>query len=205
MANHLRYSGLSPDAQRNALEAIIRSSPLLMEVLVGLRDDGLPDHLLVAGAIYNLVWNRLTGRPDVTGINDIDVFYYDASDTGWDAEDVVIKRLDTRFAHLPLPVQVRNQARVHLWFPQKFGTPFQPLTSSAEMLGRYASKTHSVGARLEANDTMTIVAPFGLDHIFSMRIVPNPVLDNKKAHETKAARAQSMWPEVTVLPWPDGA
>jgi len=205
MANHLRYSGLSPDAQRNALEAIIRSSPLLMEVLAGLRDDGLPDHLLVAGAIYNLVWNRLTGRPDVTGINDIDVFYYDASDTGWDAEDVVIKRLDTRFAHLPLPVQVRNQARVHLWFPQKFGTPFQPLTSSAEMLGRYASKTHSVGARLEANDTMTIVAPFGLDHIFSMRIVPNPVLDNKKAHETKAARAQSMWPEVTVLPWPDGA
>ena len=205
MANHLRYSGLSPDAQRNALEAIIRSSPLLMEVLVGLRDDGLPDHLLVAGAIYNLVWNRLTGRPDVTGINDIDVFYYDASDTGWDAEDVVIKRLDTRFAHLPLPLQVRNQARVHLWFPQKFGTPFQPLTSSAEMLGRYASKTHSVGARLEANDTMTIVAPFGLDHIFSMRIVPNPVLDNKKAHETKAARAQSMWPEVTVLPWPDPA
>ena len=205
MANHLRYSGLSPDAQRNALEAIIRSSPLLMEVLAGLRDDGLPDHLLVAGAIYNLVWNRLTGRPDVTGINDIDVFYYDASDTGWDAEDVVIKRLDRRFAHLPLPLQVRNQARVHLWFPQKFGTPFQPLTSSAEMLGRYASKTHSVGARLEANDTMTIVAPFGLDHIFSMRIVPNPVLDNKKAHETKAARAQSMWPEVTVLPWPDGA
>ena len=205
MADHLRYSGLSPDAQRDALEAIIRSSPLLMEVLTGLRDDGLPDHLLVAGAIYNLVWNRLTGRPDLSGINDIDVFYYDASDIGWDAEDVVIKRLDARFGHLPIPVQVRNQARVHLWFPQKFGTPFQPLTSSAEMLGRYASETHSVGARLEANDTMTIVTPFGLDHIFSMRIVPNPVLDNKKAHEAKAARAKSMWPEVTVLPWPDGA
>jgi hypothetical protein len=188
MRDHFRYSGLTFAAQRDALEAIIRSSPLLMEVLAGLRDDGLPDHLLVAGAIYN-----------------VDVFYYDASDLSWDAEDVVIKRLDTRFAHLPLPVQVRNQARVHLWFPQKFGTAFEPLTSSAEMLGRYASETHSVGARLDADDTMTIVAPFGLDHIFSMRIVPNPVLANKKAHEAKAARAQSMWPEVTVLPWPDGA
>jgi hypothetical protein len=205
MRDHFRYSGLTFAAQRDALEAIIRSSPLLMEVLAGLRDDGLPDHLLVAGAIYNLVWNRLTGKPDLTGINDVDVFYYDASDLSWDAEDVVIKRLDTRFAHLPLPVQVRNQARVHLWFPQKFGTAFEPLTSSAEMLGRYASETHSVGARLDADDTMTIVAPFGLDHIFSMRIVPNPVLANKKAHEAKAARAQSMWPEVTVLPWPDGA
>jgi hypothetical protein len=205
MADHLHFSGLSDDAQRDELERMIRSSPLLMEVLVGLREDGLPDHLLVAGAIYNRVWNRLTGRPDLTGINDIDVFYYDASDIGWDAEDVVIKRLGTRFAHLPIPVQVRNQARVHLWFPQKFGTAFEPLTSSAEMLGRYASKTHSVGARLEADDTLTIVAPFGLDDILSMRIVPNPVLANKKAHEAKAARAKSMWPEVTVLPWPDGA
>lgn len=203
MPNHLRHAGRPAAEQRAELEEIIRSSPLLMEVLTGLREDGLPDHLLVAGAIYNLVWNRLTERPDLTGINDIDVFYYDASDLGWDAEDVVIKRLDRRFAHLPLPVQVRNQARVHLWFPQKFGTPFAPLTSSTEMLGRYASKTHAVGVRLEQDGTMTILAPFGLDDIFSMRIVPNPVLANKKAHEAKAARARLLWPEVTVLPWPD--
>jgi hypothetical protein len=204
MPSHLRFSSLSLDTQRDELERIIRSAPLLMDVLAGLRDDGLPDQLLVAGAIYNLVWNRLTGRPDLAGINDIDVFYYDDSDLGWDAEDVVIQRLAQRFAHLPLPVQVRNQARVYLWFPHKFGTAFSPLTSSAEMLGRYASKTHAVGARLEADDTLTIVAPFGLDDIFSFRITPNPVLDNKKAHEAKAARAKTMWPEVTVEPWPDG-
>ena len=158
MADHLRYAGLPHDTQRDALAAIIRASPLLIEVLEGLRADGLPDHLLVAGAIYNLVWNRLTGRPDLTGINDIDVFYHDASDLSWDAEDAVIRRLAARFAHLPLPVQVRNQARVHLWFPQKFGMPFEPLASSAQMLGRYASKAHAVGARLEPDDTLTIVA-----------------------------------------------
>jgi uncharacterized protein len=200
MLSHLRYSGLSAAAQRDALEEIMRTAPLLMEVLTGLREDGLPDHLLVAGAIYNLVWNRLTGRPDLNGVNDIDIFYFDASDIGWDAEDVVIKRLEKRFARLPIPVQVRNQARVHLWFPQKFGTAFEPLASSAEMLGRYASKTHAVGARLEADGTMTIVAPFGLDDVFSFRITPNTVLANKKAHEAKAARAKSMWPEITVVP-----
>jgi hypothetical protein len=205
MSSHLRYSGLPFAAQRDQLEAIIRSAPLLMEVLTGLREDGLPDHMLVAGAIYNLVWNRLTERPDLAGINDIDVFYYDASDLGWDAEDLVIRRLGLRFAHLPLPVQVRNQARVHLWFEQKFGTPFEPLSSSGEMMGRYASKTHAVGVRLETSGEITVLAPFGLDDIFSFRITPNPVLANRKAHEAKAARARSMWPEVTVLPWPDGA
>ena len=50
---------------------------------------------------------------------------------------------------------------------------------------------------------MSTFAPFGLDHIFSMRIVPNPVLANKKALEAKAARALSVWPEITVEPWPD--
>lgn len=199
---HLKLSGLPDHEQRLALTAIIRSSPVLMAVLEGLRDDGLPDQLLVAGAIYNLVWNRLTGRPDLNGINDIDVFYFDGSDLSYGAEDVVIKRLDQRFAHLPLPVQARNQARVHLWFPQKFGVAFEPLTSSSEMLSRYASKTHSVGVRLEADDTLTIVAPFGLDDIFSFRIVPNPVLMNKPAHEAKGARARSVWPEIIVVPWP---
>jgi hypothetical protein len=201
MTNHLRYAGQPHDIQRQALEAMLRDEPVLMEVLRGLREEALPDSLLVAGAIYNMVWNRLTGRPGLNGVNDIDVFYFDASDIGYDAEDLVIKRLAARFAHLPLPVQVRNQARVHLWFPQKFGTPFAPLTSSEEMLGRYASKTHAVAARLEADDSLSIFAPFGLDEIFSFRVTPNHALANKAAHEAKGARAKAAWPELTVLPW----
>lgn len=201
MSHHLRFSGENEAVQRAELERIIRSSPLLMEVLEGLREDGVADQLLVAGAIYNLVWNRLSGRPDLTGINDIDVFYFDDTDLSYEAEDVVIQRLAGRFAHLPLPVQVRNQARVHLWFPQKFGVPFEPLGSSGEMLGRYASETHAVAARLETDGKLSILAPFGLDEIFSFRITPNKVLYNKPAHDAKGARAKTVWPELTVLPW----
>jgi hypothetical protein len=202
MTHHLRFSGADPTTQRDALEAIIRGQPVLMTVLEGLRDMALPDHLLVAGAIYNQVWNHLTGRPDLTGVNDIDVFYFDDSDIGWDAEDKVIKDCDARFAGLGLPLQVRNQARVHLWYEAKFGSPFSPLTSSAEMLGRYASRTHAVGARLDAADRMEIVAPFGLDDLFSFRMVPNPVLDNRVSHASKGARAKAIWPELTVIDWP---
>ena len=203
MTDHLRFSGAQTQTQRDALDAIIRSRPVLMTVLEGLREMALPDHLLVAGAIYNEVWNYLTERPPLTGVNDIDVFYFDSSDIGWDAEDRVIKACEARFAGLSVPVQVRNQARVHIWFEQKFGSPFSPLTSSAEMLGRYASKTHAVGARLNAHGTMEIVAPFGLDDLFSFRMVPNPVLDNRVAHMKKGERAKAIWPELTVVPWPE--
>jgi hypothetical protein len=199
MKDYLRLAGKSHDEQRAALVAMIRDEPVLMDVLAGITE--LPDSLLVAGALYNMVWNRLTGRPPLHGIADIDVFYFDAADLSYDAEDVIIRRLAVRFAQLPLPVQVRNQARVHLWFEQKFGAPFTPLSSSAEMLGRYASKTHAVGARLRADGGLEIVAPFGLDDVFSFRITPNPVLENRAAHEKKAARAKSVWPELTVIDW----
>ncbi|WP_193334516.1 nucleotidyltransferase family protein [Devosia beringensis] len=203
MNMHLRYAGAAPESQRQALAAIIRDQPMLMVVLEQLRDMALPDHLLVAGAIYNSVWNALTGRAALTGINDIDVIYFDDRDLGWDAEDRVIKALEARFAGLPIPVQARNQARVHLWFEQKFGIPFLPLRSSAEMLGRYASKTHAVGARLNDAGGLEIVAPFGLDDLFSFRMVPNPVLDNRVAHASKAERAKAIWPELTIIAWPD--
>lgn len=200
--SHLKHAGQPSAAQAAALEAIIRSDSLLTAVLEGLRHEDLPDWLLVSGAIYNTVWNVLTGRAPQTGIKDIDVAYFDASDLSYEAEDRVIRRVAARFAHLPVPVEVRNQARVHLWFPQKFGQPFPPLGKSAEMLERFASKTHAVAARLEADDRMTIIAPFGLDDMFSFRIVPNPALDNRPAHESKGARAKSVWPELTVVPWP---
>jgi uncharacterized protein len=202
MDAHLRFSGLPYDAQAAELERIIRAEPVLMAVLEGLRDAALPDGLLVAGAIYNTVWNVLTDRPALNGVNDIDVFYFDDSDLSYAAEDLVIKAMAARFADLPLPVQVRNQARVHLWYPQKFGQEFSPLTSSGEMLGRYASKTHAVAARLDEGDKISILAPFGLDDIFSFRIVPNPVLtSNRATHDRKGARAKSVWPEIEVVPW----
>lgn len=200
MTNHLRFSGAGDAAQRAALEAIIRGEPTLMRVLTTISDLNIPDAWLVSGAIYNCVWNRLTDRPALHGVNDIDVIYFD-TDLSWEAEDRVIKAIDQALDRLPVPVQPRNQARVHLWFEQKFGFPFAPLGSARESLLRYASKTHAVAAQLDADGGLTIDAPFGLEDMFAFRVTPNPVGDNRLTHETKGARIRSMWPEVTIVPW----
>lgn len=203
MTDPLRLAKAPFDLKLETLTAFIGAETVLMEVLHGIRDMQLPDGMIVAGALYNLVWNRLSARPGLSDVNDIDLFYFDP-DLSWAAEDRVIQEVTARFSNLPLPVQARNQARVHLWFAEKFGaTEFTPLTSSAEMLGRYASKAHALGARLEADDRMSIVAPFGPDDVFAFRVAPNPVLPNKATHDTKAARAKAIWPEITVVPWPD--
>ncbi|HEV7292990.1 MAG TPA: nucleotidyltransferase family protein, partial [Devosia sp.] len=120
MGQHLRFAGKGEIVQRRALATIICADPVLMAVLRGMQELGLPDALLGSGAIYNTVWNALTGRPPLTGIKDADVVYFDDTDLSYEAEDAVIRRAAVQFAGIPLPVEVRNQARVHLWFPQRF-------------------------------------------------------------------------------------
>jgi hypothetical protein len=187
--------------QHRCFELIICSDPGLMRLLTVLRELALPQWRLVAGCLYQTVWNVLTGRPRGTGINDYDVIYFDDRDLSWDAEDAVIRRVAAATAGGVGPVEVRNQARVHLWFEQRFGTPYPPLAAADEAIARYASIAHAVGVRLESDDRLDIAARFGLDDIFAMVIRPNHGLDNAASHARKARRVKASWPKVTVLPW----
>jgi len=106
----------------------------------------LPDAWIVSGCLIQTAWNVLTGRAVDYGINDYDVFYFDA-DTSWEAEDAVIRALQGRLARLGVPMEVRNQARVHLWYPQKHGLPYPALQSSTEGIDRFLTKNTQVGIR----------------------------------------------------------
>jgi hypothetical protein len=199
--DHLRFSGLDFEKQRAILIDILKADTLTGSALQRARDFGLADWMIVSGAIYNTVWNSLTGKPSGYGIKDIDLFYFDASDLSWEAEDVIIKAGEKHFAKLPVAVEIRNQARVHLWYPERFGRQCPAYRSSAHSLGYFASRTHAVGVRLAGIGAFEVTAPFGLDDIFSFRIVPNRVIDNQATHEEKAARAKHRSPEISVVPW----
>ena len=180
------------------LRALIRRNARLMEVLAVARDQALPDWLVFSGAIYQPVWNHLTGRPLDHGIKDYDLGYFDPSDISYEAEDVLIRRVAAALdPPLREMVEARNQARVHLWFEAHFGEPYAPLRDTAEALTRFAAPTFAVGARLEADDRLTIVAPFGLEDLFAMRIRPNP-LRQAKGFDRIAANVQARWPEVVI-------
>ena len=98
-------------------------------------------------------------------------------------------------------LEVRNQARVHLWFEDRFEVPYSPLASADEALQRYASVVHAVGIRFEADGRLDIAAPFGLSDLFAMVIRPNRALENAVSHTRKATRAQAVWTEVVVIHW----
>lgn len=180
------------------LEAILRAAPSLMQVMETARELDLPDWLLFSGAIYQRVLNDVTGRDPDYGIKDYDLGYFDP-DTSYEAEDRVIKQVAAAFEPpVREMVEVRNQARVHLWFEGKFGEPYSPLTRTADALDRFTSATFAVGAKLERDGAMTIVAPFGLEDLFALRLRTNPIRKTNGFLRTAQA-AQQRWPELEIV------
>jgi len=180
------------------LTEIARAAPSLMRVLRTARMLDLPDWLVMSGAVYQRVLNRLTGRAPDYGVRDYDLGYFDASDISYDAEDVVIRRGAAAFDEkLKSIVEVRNQARVHVWFEAHFGEPYTPLSSTAEALERFVSPMFAVGVRLEAEDRLYIEAPFGLADLFALRLRPNPRRPYG-GFDRVAASVVRRWPELTV-------
>lgn len=181
------------------LTDIVRANPALMHVLTTMRALDLPDWRLFSGAVYQAVWNARTGRPVGYGIKDYDIGYFDP-DTSWDAEDVFIRRVAAAFEP-PFRdiVEVRNQARVHLWFEGRFGEPYDPLPDTDTALSRFVAPCFAVGVRLEADDVISVVAPFGLEDVFSLTIRPNPDRPVAKGWDKAIASARGRWPEITVI------
>ncbi|WP_395671898.1 nucleotidyltransferase family protein [Phenylobacterium sp.] len=170
-----------------------------MHVLTTARDLDLPDWLVFSGAIYQPVLNHLTGRAADYGIKDYDLGYFDPADTSYEAEDAVIRRVAAAFAPpFREMVEVRNQARVHLWFEGKFGEAYAPLPNTPEALERFVSPLFAVGVRLEADGRLTIVAPFGLEDLFALRLRPNPRRITGGFART-AASVTARWPEIEVI------
>ena len=169
-------------------QAALQENPTLIEVLARAATMNLAGWYLVAGCLYQTVWNVLTGRPAQAGILDYDLAYFDDSDLSWEAEDAVIRAGDRVFAGLPAPVQIRNQARVHLWYEQKFGVPCAPHSSTEAAIDTYEATTACLGVRLENSQRWRIYAPHGLSDVFNLVVRPNPVLATRDVYEAKTAR-----------------
>ena len=187
---------------RERLTEIVRATPPLMRVLSVARHLCLPDWLLFSGAVYQPVINHLTGRPFDYGIKDYDLAYFDASDLSYESEDAVIRGVKAAFDEpLRSMVEVRNQARVHLWFEAKFGEPYAPLSCTAEALERFASATFAVGVQLKPDDRLHIEAPFGLADLFALNVVPNP-FRKTVGFDRASADVRRRWPEVVIYNQP---
>jgi hypothetical protein len=101
----------------------------------------------------------MSERPAGWGVKDYDVFYFDDHDLSWEAEDAVIQRVWMLTDDLGVTVEIKNQARVHLWYEQRFGSPYPQLGSARDGIDRYLISCTCVGIDVASGE---LYAPNGL-------------------------------------------
>ena len=145
-----------------------------------------------AGALRNLVWDRLTGRcnPPV----DVDVAYFGGASES-DVEACLRSRLPSA------PWQAKDQALVHTWYERVFGQPVDPLTSLADAIATWPETCTSVAVRLRSDDGFDIFAPCGLEDLFGLVLRRNPRRVTLERFRRRLAekRITERWPGVTVV------
>ena len=160
---------------------------------------GLPDAWLVAGCLFQTVWNLRSGNEPMAHIKDYDVFYYDAADLSEAAEQQVQSRVSDLFADLPITVEAKNQARVHLWYERWFGYPYTALTSARHGIERFLVPCTCVGLQpAAAGTTPALYAPYGLDEMYAGILRPNPACPHLPLFEAKARSYRERWGWLTV-------
>lgn len=148
----------------------------------------LPDSWLVAGCLFQTVWNIQASRSPEAGIKDYDIFYFDAGDLSDSAEAHVQAHVDSLLGDLGVKVEVANQARVHTWYPTYFGQPYPVLNSTEDGIKRFLVLETCVAVR-----PSDCFAPYGLAGLYDGTLTPNPLTPYAPLFREKAASYCQRW------------
>lgn len=175
---------------------LVRLNPINAMILdrLPLLEAVAPEVYLVAGALFGTVWNVLSGRPPTENIKDYDLFYW-CEDTSYEAEDQVIQQVLEVLGPVEVPIEVRNQARVHLWFNKKFNLNRPALTSSRDGIDQFLVECTGLGV----NAQNRVYAPFGFSDLEAGILRLNKRNHSPGLYRAKVLDYQARWPWLQDL------
>ncbi|MDG6939870.1 MAG: nucleotidyltransferase family protein [Nitrososphaerota archaeon] len=160
----------------------------------------MPDWYLAAGCIAQTAWNVMHGFPATAHIKDYDLVYFDP-DLSYDAENSYIEEGKKLFKDVDSRIEIKNEARVHLWYQDHFGYPITPYQSIEHAIDSWPTTATAIGVRRRADGRLQVYAPFGLDDLLSMTVRPNTKQINKEIYMDKTEKWSRLWPKLKIIPW----
>jgi hypothetical protein len=169
---------------------------------------GLPDCWIGAGVVRDLVWDTRFGDGfDPARVEDIDVVFFDPDNLSVEHEHEIERGL--REQEPSVEWDVKNQARVHLWYEARFGGAAHPLTSTSDGVSTWPEIATSIAVRLGRNDgEIEIAAPYGLDDLLDGVWRRNRNREYNRATDAdcrariERKQPHRRWPGVVVLDEP---
>lgn len=129
----------------------------------------LPDATLCAGAVRDLVWNRIEGRPSSIMRNNLDVYY---NDPGESYEHYLTVQSTLNQRHSKYLWDLRNICL------KKRHSDKSPDGSTIEaVIAGFPEKCSAVGITRDSAGKYTVIAPYGLEDLFSETVSPTGAID----------------------------
>lgn len=169
----------------------------MMEILGEVDSLNLPDWWIGAGFVRSKVWDYLHGYKERTPMPDIDVIYFDSSESDPEKREEIYKRKLIQL-HPNLKWQVKNQARMHLMHRRN------QYKNSEEALSEWSETATCVGVRIEKNK-LKFIAPHGIQDLVDLKIRKIPGYKQKYNHDINLFDKRikdkgwlEKWPKLTV-------
>ena len=187
-----------PTLEERLIELIEGSEPLMRALRAG-RALGLASWCIGAGVVRSLVWDHLQGFKEPTLGGDVDLVFFDPVDVSSELERSLERSLAV--AMPAVRWDVVNQASVHRWLrTQAAGQPDRPFGSLEQGVASWPETATCVGATLDGDGRIGVIAPHGLTDLFDMAVRWNPACWSKRAYLERIDQKRwgARWPNVKV-------
>lgn len=153
---------------RNELIDIIIKDELIIETLTIVKNLKLNDCWVGAGFIRNKVWDILHEKRTIK-LNDIDVVFFDETNISEKLE----KEIEQKLTEIDPKIKwsVKNQARMH------FRNNHLKYINTENAISYWPETATAIAVRLNLNDKIEILAPYGLNDLFNLIVKPTPNFD----------------------------
>jgi uncharacterized protein len=187
------------NSQEEKLRSLVEQHVYLTAVIDAVPDLNLPNCYVAGSCISQTVWNLAHSKEPQADIKDIDLVYFDP-DLSEEKERREQERIREILGDIPIHIDLKNEARVHLWYRGVFGYDIKPYRSSEEAILTFPVVACVLGLRREGNGYI-VYAPLGLDDTFNLVVRANKKQITKEIYEAKLLRWQRAWPNLTIISW----
>lgn len=187
------------DVQINVLKEILFMNKKLKYLLEILDECNINQCYIGAGCINQTVFNYYHGYEMDYGINDYDIVYFD-EDVSYDVEDRVINKIRSKVKNKDIKLDIKNQARVYLWYYEKYGIMRKPYVSVNDAISKWTSTVTCVGVRIK-DGKFEVYAPYGLNDLFGLIIRPVKIEIDKESYEERCIKWKKKWPKLKIISW----
>lgn len=181
------------------IKGLLYRNNQFIEYLKAVRNFSEEDLWIGGGFIRTIIWDYLHGHKKNAEFLDIDVFYFQPS--------CIIKARDVeieQFLHTQIQNtrwSVKNQARMHVHHKGE-----SQYASLEDALLKFPDTASTIAVRLDNNNDIKFIAPYGFDDLFELKVKPTPAFINnpekmqryRQRIDEKLEIWKELWPKLKI-------